>query len=54
MKKCIRNDKVRTDFVEMTKLDLVELTRKKIEPPVYEQIERIIDSVTPRDRYNQL
>ena len=54
VKKCIRNDKVRTDFVEMTKLDLVELTRKKIEPPVYEQIERIIDSVTPRDRYNQL
>lgn len=43
VKRLIRDDKVRTDFVEMTKLDLVELTRKKIEPPVNEQLDRILE-----------
>lgn len=38
VKQCISKDRIKTDFVEMTRLDLVELTRKKVEAPVYEQI----------------
>lgn len=34
----VRKDKVRTTVVDMTKLNIVEITRKKILPPVYEQI----------------
>lgn len=34
----IRQDVVKTTFVEITKLDLVILTRKKIEAPVYRQL----------------
>lgn len=37
----ISRDKIKTTFVEMTKLNLVVLTRKKTEAPVYEQIDFI-------------
>ncbi len=36
----IFQDKIKTSFVEMTKLDLVVLTRKKAEAPIYEQLEK--------------
>ena len=39
LKQQIYKDKIKTSFVEMTKLDLVVLTRKKTEAPVYEQLE---------------
>lgn len=39
LKRQIYKDKIKTSFVEMTKLDLVVLTRKKTEAPVYEQLE---------------
>ncbi len=39
LKQQIYKDKIQTSFVEMTKLDLVVLTRKKTEAPVYEQLE---------------
>ena len=35
---CISRDRVKTDFVEMTKLELVALTRKKVYSPVHEQL----------------
>lgn len=38
IRQSIAKDRVKTDFVEMTKLDLVELTRKKIHSPVHEQL----------------
>ncbi|MCI8668204.1 MAG: ribonuclease E/G [Lachnospiraceae bacterium] len=38
LKRQIYKDKIKTSFVEMTKLDLVVLTRKKTEAPVYEQL----------------
>lgn len=38
LKYYISMDKIKTTFVEMTKLNLVLLTRKKIDAPVYEQI----------------
>lgn len=41
IKELISKDKVKTNFIEMTKLDLVELTRMKIERPLYEQLENI-------------
>lgn len=39
LKYYIAMDKIKTNFVEMTKLNLVLLTRKKIDAPIYEQIE---------------
>lgn len=36
VKKSIKEDTVRCDFVEYTKLGLVHLVRRKIKPPVYE------------------
>ncbi len=36
--KLVHKDRVRTIVVDITKLNIVEITRKKIEPPVYEQI----------------
>lgn len=38
MSELVRQDKIKTTVVDMTKLNLVEITRKKIDPPVYEQI----------------
>lgn len=38
LKRCILADRVKTTVVDMTKLELVEVTRKKIEPPIYEQL----------------
>lgn len=35
---CVKKDKIKTTVVDITKLNLVEITRKKIESPVYEQI----------------
>ena len=41
LKQYIQNDKIKTNFVELTKLNLVLLTRKKTEAPIYEQLERL-------------
>lgn len=38
LKNYLYNDRIKTSFIEMTKLDLVEITRKKINPPIYEQL----------------
>lgn len=38
LKRLIAKDRIKTDFIEMTKLELVELTRKKVEKPIYEQL----------------
>lgn len=38
LKQCIQKDKIKTTFVELTKLNLVLLTRKKTDAPVYEQL----------------
>lgn len=38
LKKLISKDRIKTDFIEMTKLELVELTRKKVEKPIFEQL----------------
>ena len=35
---CVKKDRIKTTVVDITKLNLVEITRKKIESPVYEQI----------------
>lgn len=35
-------DKIKTTLVDMTKLDLVEVTRKKTEPPIEEQMKNIL------------
>ena len=37
-KRHLLNDRVRTDFVDFTKLDLAEITRKKIKKPLWEQL----------------
>ncbi|MBQ9765824.1 MAG: ribonuclease E/G [Lachnospiraceae bacterium] len=37
LKKCIEPDPVKTVVVDITKLNLVEITRKKIRKPIYEQ-----------------
>ena len=34
----IRKDRIPTSYIEMTKLNLVELTRKKVKPSLIEQI----------------
>jgi ribonuclease G len=39
LKKEIRQDRVKTNYVDMTPLGLVELTRKKIEKPLHEWID---------------
>ena len=44
LKKLITTDRIKTDFIEMTKLDLIELTRKKVEKPIYEQLENCVNS----------
>ena len=38
LKMCIKNDTVQTDFIDITPLGLVELTRKKVRKTIYEQI----------------
>ncbi len=38
MEEIVSKDKVRTSVVEMTKLGLVEITRKKIKKPLFEQL----------------
>ena len=38
LKKIVLKDRIRTNVVDITKLNIVELTRKKVERPVYEQI----------------
>ena len=37
LRSCIGSDKIQTDFVDITKLGLVEITRKKVRKPLYEQ-----------------
>lgn len=34
----LKQDRIKTDLVDMTKLGLVEITRKKVKKPIYEQI----------------
>lgn len=36
--KLLKNDRIKTTLVDMTKLNLVELTRKKVRKPIYEQL----------------
>ncbi len=38
LKKIVLKDRIRTNVVDITKLNIVEITRKKVERPVYEQI----------------
>lgn len=38
LKDVLRQDPVKTTFVDMTGLDLVEITRKKVQKPLYEQL----------------
>ena len=40
-KKYLSEDPVNTTLVDMTKLNLVEITRKRIKKPLYEQINQI-------------
>lgn len=39
LKKAVSADRIKTVVVDMTKLNLVEITRKKIRKPIYEQLE---------------
>lgn len=39
LKKLLSNDSIRTDYIDITKLGLVEIVRKKIKPPIYELIQ---------------
>ena len=39
LREVVRRDPVKTVVVEMTKLNLVEMTRKKVRRPLYEQAE---------------
>ena len=41
LKEIFIKDPVKTTLVEMTKLNLVEVTRKKIRKPLYEQVSQI-------------
>jgi len=41
LKKCVSQDSVKTNVIDMTPLGLVELTRKKIEPPLWEQLAHV-------------
>ena len=34
----VAKDRIKTDVIDMTKLNLVEITRKKVKKPIYEQI----------------
>ena len=43
VKEYILKDKIKTDYIEMTKLDLVELTRKKTKASLVEQYEKVIN-----------
>ena len=38
LKKYVRHDSVKTNVIDMTPLGLVELTRQKIDPPLWEQL----------------
>lgn len=40
LKKAIATDPIKTTYVDMTSLGLIELTRKKVQKPLYEQINR--------------
>ena len=41
MKGLVQDDKIRTNVVDMTPLGLVEITRKKIMKPLWEQYNEI-------------
>ena len=38
LRKFVAKDRIKTDVIDMTKLNLVEITRKKILKPIYEQM----------------
>lgn len=40
LRNCLRQDPIQAHVVDMTKLELVELTRKKVEPPLAQQLRR--------------
>lgn len=46
LRSCIEKDKIQTDFVDITKLGLVEITRKKVRKPLYEQISRNMETIS--------
>lgn len=38
MRELVKGDRIKTNVIDMTELGLMEITRKKLKPPVYEQI----------------
>ncbi|MBS6561708.1 MAG: ribonuclease E/G, partial [Clostridiales bacterium] len=34
----VTKDRIKTDVIDMTRLNLVEITRKKVKKPIYEQL----------------
>ncbi len=44
IKDLIKSDPIKTQFIDITKLDLVELTRMKIRMPLHEQIQKMFDN----------
>lgn len=38
LKQCIKKDPIKTNFIDMTRLHLAELTRKKVRKPLHEQL----------------
>lgn len=38
MRELLKKDKIKSNVIDMTQLGLMEITRKKLKPPVYEQI----------------
>ena len=38
LEKLVNKDRIKTSVVDITKLDIVEVTRMKTEPPVFEQL----------------
>lgn len=46
LRSSIKTDKIQTDFVDITKLGLVEITRKKVRKPLYEQFSRKMGTIS--------
>lgn len=42
----LKQDRIKTDLIDMTRLGLVEITRKKVKKPIYEQISSINEITT--------
>lgn len=44
LKECLKKDSVKTSVVGITKLGLVEMTRKKVTKPLYEQLKGVVET----------